>query len=1063
MLRLMYGYPERELRKEYFEEIASLAKSGKRVLLIVPEQQVLAYEDEAMKSLPEDAALSFTVASFSILAETAERICGGLSYKLLSKPIKALYMWKAIREMRPFLSMYKGVSPEKLSSLMTECIDDLKTSGITPEEIDDAIPFLSDSEALSSKLRDISMIYSAYAALVGNKFTDQNDSLMKLVGILKKQNIFKDACFFIDSFTDFTPLQMSVLKRLIPGSELTVISLPTQSRSDTSIQFESVRTTERELMRLCEDFILDMEISEYRHDTNTTPIEYVKNNLWRITKEPIPEEYLESAKNDIEIYSAKDRHEEVYAAINLVKKSLYNGGRLSDIAVIARDPSQYKKLFVSAARDAGIPIFTSDRTPLSHKVYVNYILSLLHIIAFGWQREDVMAHLKCGLSPLDENDIRRYELYTARWKLSGKKQLAETSIRASYTRFSKRAEEDDEYTISVDRVRKELLLPISELESRLKKAKSIRDLLSLLYEYLEERNVRQHLTELAESLSNYGDTEEADQTARVYSAVVMLFDDISYAAGDDAAVSVREFASLLEMLFSLTDLGSIPARQDELVLADASLYRSFGHKTVILLGCRSGEFPASVKKSGVITRAEKERLENEGLRFAANAYEAASREYMYFWRSVGLAENKLIIMYPEKTGGESDAPRSPAVDKILSLVPSLSVKRIENVLPDIMYDLSSSMTMLSVYAPKSRLYGEIASVMKEQSSLTDRLTDREASLTSSHTVGRESAEKFIGEPLYMSPTALESYNKCAYAYFCEKLLKLDSGEKNEFNYAVSGDIIHAALEGYLSSRNASTLSAEEIKTVCKDAVEAYYEEICPEHLRGNERLKVAFRRAAVSAAILAMYVGADLEKTSFTPKLFEYSTSSSGGLKIEGEHSAVISGRIDRIDSAVKEDGEYLRIIDYKSGSKVFSLDEMREGKELQLPIYLKSLLTDEEKKPGGFLYISSNPSTETITSVEELGDITKTYAKILSGIKQSGILNAAFANGQKESAALMIYQKEELERTLEEAEKVIENTVSSIFEGNFPPATPASENDSPCQYCRFGAICRQKKKTRKH
>ena len=50
----------------------------------------------------------------------------------------------------------------------------------------------------------------------------------------------------------------------------------------------------------------------------------------------------------------------------------------------------------------------------------------------------------------------------------------------------------------------------------------------------------------------------------------------------------------------------------------------------------------------------------------------------------------------------------------------------------------------------------------------------------------------------------------------------------------------------------------------------------------------------------------------------------------------VINGMIDRIDSYEDDSGYYIRIIDYKTGNKDFSIQEIKEGSSVQLSLYTK-------------------------------------------------------------------------------------------------------------------------------
>ena len=228
-------------------------------------------------------------------------------------------------------------------------------------------------------------------------------------------------------------------------------------------------------------------------------------------------------------------------------------------------------------------------------------------------------------------------------------------------------------------------------------------------------------------------------------------------------------------------------------------------------------------------------------------------------------------------------------------------------------------------------------------------------------------------------------------------------------------------------------------------------------MRDNERMKIAFERAAINAALLAGYVGADLEKTDFLPMAYEFSTDANNcGLHVKAERDAIINGRIDRIDRAEKGGEEFLRIVDYKTGSKEYSYENLRTGIDLQLPLYLRAVTADESKQPGGFIYLSSAMPKITLGSASELEDKERLNALLVSKITASGVINSLFSH--KKSSKLASYSKEQINELLDDAERVIENSVNSMTYGYFN-AEPACINKKyPCEYCSFATVCRRRR-----
>lgn len=1052
MIEFICSGSEEHRRNSIFKKAGQCVSEGRKAYLLVPDQQVLAYEDEAGKKLPPSAPLSFTVTSFSLLSDIASRKYGALSYKMLTRPQKVLFMWKAIKEVSPFLSVYGRSSPEALSVRMLECVDELKSCGVTCEHLLDASACMTDSPVFSKKLSDIASVYSAYSALTQNKYSDVNDEQKKLLGFLEKEDMFSGYDVYIDSFTDFTRLQLEIIAHIFHKAENVCVSLHADPSEDVSIQFECIRQTFFDLAKLCERYGKEYTVTSQKMEAGGNfALEYLSENLLSPRQSVYEGKYAEGER--IEAFACLDVQEEICACINLIKRALYEGYKLSDIAVLSRDPSKYEKLLALSAADAKIPLFTSDKMLISDSCFAVYMISLLKIISGGWRRSDILAHLKCGLTDFSFEDISRFDLYTSRWDIDGRARFCGKDFSASYKRFSDKGDEDDEFIISSNKIKNGLFPRILSLEEKLTKAKTVNDMLISLFEYTEENNTAQKLSDTSNASANTGDLRTAEQNARTYNTAVRLLDDIAYALDGEPAMSVRDLCSMIELIFSNTEIGFIPTRKDEVILADASLYRSFGHKVVIILGMKEGDFPRAISGAGLITDAEKSLLRNEGIDLTPSAVISASKEYLHLWKAITTAKEQLYVTYPQRCAGEGECAPGIAIKSISALLGKEHVRIFSECMGELMYDPLTTFSGLSSQESGS-VYKKLADeYCRDTDSESIRLGGKNASLTSAHSLSEESASRLVPTPITVSPTSLEAYNKCAFSYFCSRFLELDDGRKNEYSAIISGSLIHEILEKYLAKGKKYT--AEETEEICRKISDEYYDETCPEHLSDNERLKLNFTRAAINAALLARFAALDIENSGFSPTAFEKQIHTP--LCDDTNGDVYLRGRIDRVDMASTSEGDFLRIIDYKSGSKKFSLEETQEGTELQLPLYLSALMKgDNSVMPGGFLYLSSAVSRHDVSSAAELEDTEALDASIVSKIEASGILNSLFT--QKKSAKLQGLSDERIREILMEAESVATDTVKRMRKGNISPSPKKISDRYTCEYCPYFAVCRSKK-----
>ena len=60
------------------------------------------------------------------------------------------------------------------------------------------------------------------------------------------------------------------------------------------------------------------------------------------------------------------------------------------------------------------------------------------------------------------------------------------------------------------------------------------------------------------------------------------------------------------------------------------------------------------------------------------------------------------------------------------------------------------------------------------------------------------------------------------------------------------------------------------------------------------------------------------------------------------------NGKIDRVDTCEDEDKVYVKVMDYKTGSKEFDVVSLYQGLQLQLMVYIKAAVEREEKRHPG-------------------------------------------------------------------------------------------------------------------
>ncbi|MCL1829574.1 MAG: ATP-dependent nuclease subunit B, partial [Oscillospiraceae bacterium] len=220
MLKLILGRAGSGKTEKIMREINKhIEEKRGDLLLIVPEQYSHEAERELLSVCGAGLSLYGEVVSFSALARLIENRTGTHA-DLIDKGGRLLALSRAVSQVETRLRVYGAARsrPEIQKSLL-EAVTEIKTAGIN----DETLAGLSENcdGALSDKLWDLSLILSAYEAVISQSGADPADRLSALAERIKT-NKFTAGHVYLDGFTDFTEPEMGVIKSMMEnGSPLT--------------------------------------------------------------------------------------------------------------------------------------------------------------------------------------------------------------------------------------------------------------------------------------------------------------------------------------------------------------------------------------------------------------------------------------------------------------------------------------------------------------------------------------------------------------------------------------------------------------------------------------------------------------------------------------------------------------------------------------------------------------------------------------------------------------------------------------------------------------------------
>jgi ATP-dependent helicase/nuclease subunit B len=182
-----------------------------------------------------------------------------------------------------------------------------------------------------------------------------------------------------------------------------------------------------------------------------------------------------------------------------------------------------------------------------------------------------------------------------------------------------------------------------------------------------------------------------------------------------------------------------------------------------------------------------------------------------------------------------------------------------------------------------------------------------------------------------------------------------------------GTFLHYLLEhflrGCLAADNTFVLPPKEsILPTTEKIVNDYLRELLAVSMTDattQARTLHQFRRLRELAAVLLQDILGEFSHSRFLPAAFELRVGGKNPknlppyeIKLDDDTCIHLGGKIDRVDIYKKDERIYLRVVDYKSGSKEFAVENLRRGLDVQLFVYLFALCRDDHI-PAGAVYLS--------------------------------------------------------------------------------------------------------------
>lgn len=1069
----------------------------KQYILLVPEQYTMQATRDYIAASPKKGILNVDILSFGRLAYRVFEETGKNNKIVLDDVGKSLVLKKVAKKCEGELCVL-GRNLQRIGYIeeVKSAISEFTQYEIKEEQLEELLSEMDGSSNFYYKMRDIATIYKEFRSYLEQKYITGEELLDVLCEALPDSTILRDSVIVLDGFTGFTPIQNRLIRELLLVCEKVMVSVTISGKENPysychpyqlyALSKQTVTSLIRiaeEEKREIEEPVCFFEEPPYRV-RKVSALQFLNANLFGYG-----DKKYEEQQEHIKVCVAKNPKEEIDFVAQKIRKLVRKEGyRYRDVAIVTPDLEVYGRQIESTFALYGLPVFMDLKRSILLNSFVEYIRSFLQMVEQNFSYESVFRYLRTGMTELRREEIDVLENYVIAAGVRGYSRWKETWTKTT-------GSVDEKELVRLNEWREQFVQRREDAFAVLKsRNKTVYDVTNALHTFLMKEGLQKKVKEQEEAFLETGELVLSKEYAQIYRIVIDLFDKFVELLGEER-ISLKEYCELLDAGLSQAKVGTIPPSLDQVVVGDMERTRIQEVKAVFLVGMNDVYIPGDLGNRGLISDADREQFEKHGLHLAPCAKEKIYTQKFYLYLLMAKPSEYLYLTYSKNTMDGKVLRPSYVIANIRQMFTKLSVQEISDSLEKREMTERTGISYLVRGIQKGSegfddAWKELYSWYKGQAKWQEKVEQileaafcrkPEESLTA------EMARQLYGTLLKNSVTRLEKFASCAYAHFLTYGLGLAQREEFEFRTVDFGNIFHSALEHFsikVQESEYEWINIPEEKQ--EEWLEASVQETVSEY--ENAAISDTARNSYVISRVKRMMrrtvwaLIKQLQKGDFTPFGYEVTFDDYGELQttrvmLEDGNEMVLRGKIDRIDICEDENHVYVKIIDYKTGSKSFDISDLYYGLQMQLVTYLAVAVEMQQKKHpdkevlgAGVLYyqIKDPIVQEADDDVLEL--------QILKELRPDGLVNGneevihyfdSSLEGESLVAPLKRVKSGEMSKTSKTidavnfkrmtdfAMKKIREIGTRMMSGDVEIAPYVQGNTSSCAYCPYKGVCK--------
>ncbi len=1109
-VKFIFSEIENELKNLCIDRVVT--SSNNKQLLIVPEQNTLTTDTQLINKSKNNAFLFANVLSFKRLAFYVLNETEVSSKENLTSIGRILVIKKVLHEVQNELVYFKNsITRPGFATQISETLNQMARYNFTGEEFNNLLDIFNSKSTNTSfqlKLKDLNLIYNAFNKKIEENYFTTDDLLHILAKNIKHSEYIKGLDVYINSFYSYSVLENKVILELAKHCNSLTITLPL-SKKDTldTIRGNDVELSDfyfepkkaaKQLLKLF-DNTEDLKV-EYEHLNATSRNEDIQHILDNYGKSYTKKEKSDFNNNTVQFYECENKYTETEFIANLINEKITEGYRYKDIVLVCPDIESYSYIIKNVFDKQNIPLFYDKKDMLFKNRVVECICSALDVVVKNFKYESLFRFLKSGVINFENEKLSMFENYIVEY---GIRNYMWNFERWSYGQHSIKQVYDLDEINEFKNLVLDLLSPLQN------KKLTISEHCRNLYDFIEKIEVFKYIEDKV--LDDTTPINVKRELELVWTKTIEIIEQMYDVLGEEV-VTLEEFVSIFESGVREEDFGHIPTYDDQVVIANINRSKIESAKVMIFMDCTDRNYPKYTEQNIIFDTEEAENILNTGYKILDSSLERLYAQNLAMYLYIAKVEDELIFTKAKATFKGDELNSAKVVTNIQkplnkNFTYETDVKFRYNNKESVKRNIKNYTSNEDVYGWYKNATGRI------NKDLFDKIESEEFF---KYNLSTDIIEKLYGKEILASVSKFEKYVQCPYAYHLTYNIKGRPKREYQANSMDYGQLFHKLFEIFvtnvqLAKTNWKDIDDDYISKFVDEQIEFVIINMNKEIFTRDSRYKVYLDRIADISKISIKAIVYHIVSGEYEEIYSEASFKNKGDLNVLnvkiGDKNIRVSGEIDRVDlmRVTEKDDEgnikencYVKIVDYKSSKKSFSLNDFYNGIQLQLIVYLDSVLKNSERllkntrfdkidEAGVFYFTAQNP----ILDKNVVKDIAEVDKEILQQFRMNGIFNSnenvvnsidkylkkpeelnslgdGYSDYKSDSDVINAkyttkgefysssgnVDKENMQMYREYSNTKIKEIGQSIFEGNIEAKPVKNKDFVYCSYCNFKNIC---------